>query len=52
MRHERERTFGVEAIHHATNQLKLVLQAEVYEVGVDKNAVGWYKSSVMGEEKG
>lgn len=32
--------FGIEAIHHAADEVELVLKAEVDEVGVDEDTVG------------
>lgn len=40
-------TFGVEAVHHPADQLQLVLQAEINEVGINKNTVWRYKSIVV-----
>jgi hypothetical protein len=40
-------TFRVKTVHHPTYELQLVLQTEVYEIGIDKHAIWWYKGSVM-----
>jgi hypothetical protein len=45
-------TFGIQAIHHATNKLQLVLKAEIDKIGVDKDSVRWNKGRVVVEEKG
>ena len=44
-------TFGVQAVHHPANELQLILQAEVDEVGIDENAVGGHERSVVREEE-
>jgi hypothetical protein len=44
-------TFGIQAVHHTTNELQLVLKAKVDEVGIDKNSVWWNKGRIMGKEK-
>jgi len=45
-------TLGVEAVHHAADEVELVLQAEVDEIGVDENAIGRYQGGIVCEEKG
>ena len=44
-------TFGVQAVHHAADELQLVLKAKVYEVGVDEDPVGWNEGGVVLQEE-
>lgn len=44
-------TFGIQAVHHTTNKLQLILKAEVDEVGIDQNSIWRNKSRIMSEEK-
>ena len=44
-------TFSVQAVHHAADELQLVLKAEVDEIRVNQNPVRWYESRVMLQEK-
>jgi hypothetical protein len=48
---EEARTFSIEAVHHARNEFKLVLEGEVDEVGVDENAVGRDEGGIMCQEQ-
>ncbi len=48
---EMEHTFGVEAVHHSTDELQLVLQGKVDEIGVDKNAVRWCERCIVCKEQ-
>lgn len=45
------RTFRIQAIHHSTDQLELVLQAEVDEVCIYEHTVRWNKGIVVLQEK-
>ena len=40
-------TFCVQTIHHATDQLQLILETEIYKVGINKHTVRWNKSCVV-----
>jgi hypothetical protein len=44
-------TLGIQAVHHTTDELQLILEAKVDEVGINKNSVGWNKGRVVSEEK-
>lgn len=46
------RGFGVQAVHHRLDQLELLLDAEVDEVGVDEDGVGGAERFVVLEEEG
>lgn len=46
------RTFRIEAVHHALNQLDLVLQAKVDEVGIHEHTVRRSQRRVVLEEHG
>ena len=43
-------TLRIQTIHHAADQLQLVLQAKVDEVGINQHAVRRYESGVVLEE--
>ena len=40
-------TFGVKAIHHATDEFQLVLQTEVDEIRIDENSIRRGKCSIV-----
>lgn len=40
-------TFRVETVHHPTDEFQLVLQGEVYEIGIDEDAVRRCESCVV-----
>ena len=44
-------TFRIEAIHHATNQLQLVLETKVDKVGVDEDPIRWSECGIVGQEE-
>lgn len=44
-------TFCVQTVHHAADKLELILEAEVDEIGVDKNSVWRNKGGVVLKEE-
>lgn len=44
-------TFCVEAVHHASDELNLILQGEVDEVRVNEDAIGWREGLVVREKE-
>ena len=46
-----EHTFSIEAIHHGLNYVQLILNGEVYKVGVDQDVVWGTKLAVVAEEE-
>lgn len=50
-RNEEGHTFGIKAIHHATNKLQLVLKAKVDEIGVDEHTIWRYKLRIVREKE-
>lgn len=46
-----ELTFGVQTIHHATDQFQLILKAEIDEIGINENTVWRYKSGVVRQKQ-
>lgn len=45
-------TFSEETIHHPAYELDLVLEAEVDEIGINKNTIWGYECVVVLQEKG
>jgi hypothetical protein len=50
-RRGRALTFRIQAIHHPLDQLDLVLQAKVDEIGIDQHTIRRTKRSVVTEEE-
>ena len=48
---QRTRTLRVQTVHHGLDQLKLILNGKVDEVGVDDDVVRWTERSVVLEEE-
>ena len=44
-------TFGEEAVHHAADELELVLEGKVDEVGINEDTVWRYKGVVVLQEQ-
>lgn len=44
--------FCVKTVHHGADKLQLVLQTEVDEVGINKDAVWGYQGGVVRQEQG
>jgi hypothetical protein len=51
MNRRRLLTFCIQTIHHATDQLQLILDTEVDEVGINKHTVWRNKSRVVRQKQ-
>jgi len=46
----RIRTFRIQTVHHSADQLQLVLQTKINEIGVNENTVRWDEGRVVCQE--